>query len=369
MNDEQSNKLAHHQGNFEMDTQFSASLTPLRGAIIGFGNVASHAHLPFWLNDKRFQIAAVTEPNPERTALVKKQLPKTPVFSDLKSMLASVQPDFVDICTPPSYHAEQIIQALECNVHVFCEKPLITSLESLKHILAFADANPADKVIFTVNNWKYAPLLAKAIQLVKENRIGAVTNAELNVLRMPGSGGGASDWRRRTDMAGGGILLDHGWHQLYLLAAFMQTAPTAVSARMQYTDEGGPDLEETVELTLRYPNREARLHLTWQASERRCHGMIKGEHGVIDIQDDHLTVTAGDQAPIRHCFDDALSGDSQHLEWMKPVTDHFYQEIHDPMVRGANFKEAQQCMLLIHYAYQSQQQNSQYMDIKLPPLY
>ena len=349
-----------------MDTQFSASDPPLRGAIIGFGNVASHAHLPLWLKDKRFQIAAVTEPDPERAALAKKQLPNTPVFSDVKSMLASVQPDFVDICTPPSYHTEQIIQALESNAHVFCEKPLITSLESLKKILR--TPNPADKVIFTVNNWKYAPLLALAIQLVEENRIGVVTNAELNILRIHGSGGGASDWRRRPGIAGGGILLDHGWHQLYLLTTLMQAMPAAVSAQMRYTDEGGSDLEETVDLIMRYPDREARLHLTWQASERRCHGIIKGERGVIAIQDDHLVVTIEDQAPTRHSFDEALSGGSQHLEWMEPVIDNFYQEIHDPVVRGANFDEAQQCMLLIHYAYQSQQKKSRYIDITQPSL-
>jgi len=352
-----------------MNTQFSASAPPLRGAIIGFGNVASHAHLPLWLKDKRFQIAAITEPDQERAALAKKLLSNTPVFSDVKSMLASVQPDFVDICTPPSYHAEQIIQTLESNAHVFCEKPLITSLESLKQILAFADANPAGKVIFTVNNWKYAPLLALAIQLVEENRIGTVTNAELNVLRMHGSGGGASDWRRRTGIAGGGILLDHGWHQLYLLTTLMQAMPAAVSAQMRYTDEGGPDLEETVDLTLRYPKREARLYLTWQASERRCHGIIKGERGIIAIQDNRLVVTIEDQAPTRHSFDEALSGGSQHLEWMEPVIDNFYQEIHDPVVRGTNFDEAQLCMLLIHYAYQSQQQNSRYIDITQPSLY
>ena len=115
-----------------MDTQSSVSGTPLHGAIIGFGNVASQAHLPLWLKDKRFQIEAVTEPDSERAALAKKLLPDAPVFSDAKSMLASVQPDFVDICTPPSYHVEQIIQALEHNAHVFCEKPLITSLANLK---------------------------------------------------------------------------------------------------------------------------------------------------------------------------------------------------------------------------------------------
>ena len=107
-----------------MDNPFPGSRRPLRGAIIGFGNVAARAHLPLWLQDERFEIMVVTEPDGERAAEARQMLPQTPVFDDVQSMLASVQPDFVDICTPPSYHAEQIIQALESDAHVFCEKPL-----------------------------------------------------------------------------------------------------------------------------------------------------------------------------------------------------------------------------------------------------
>ncbi len=344
-----------------MDNPSPDSRRPLRGAIIGFGNVAARAHLPLWMQDQRFEIMAVTEPDGERAAAARQMLPQTPVFDDVKSMLASVQPDFVDICTPPSYHAEQIIQALESDAHVFCEKPLVTSLEGLRLILAVKEANPTDQVVFTVNNWKQAPIMAKAIQLVET--IGPVTSAELAVLRTPGSGGGASDWRRRAAIAGGGILLDHGWHQIYLLNALMQAEPKAVSARMQYTPEGGPDLEETVDLTLRYPNGDGRLHLTWRAAERGNHGRVEGERGVIDLKDDHLIVALKHQPPKRYSFDDALSGGSQHLDWMPPVIDCFLHEIHDAKARGSNFKEAQQCIRVISHAYQSQRLNSRSIDI------
>ncbi len=344
-----------------MNKPFPDSQRPLSGAIIGFGNVAAKAHLPLWLQDERFEITAITEPNGERAAEAHKMAPQIPVFDDVKSMLASVQPDFVDICTPPSYHAEQIIQALASGAHVFCEKPLVTSLEGLRQILAFRESMPTGQVIFTVNNWKQAPIMAKAIQLVET--IGSVTSAELTVLRTPGSGGGASDWRKRAAIAGGGILLDHGWHQIYLLNALMQAEPKAVSARMQYTPEGGPDLEETVDLTLRYPNGDGRLHLTWRAAERGNHGRVVGERGVVDLKDDHLIVAFNNEAPGRYSFDDSLSGGSQHLDWMPPVIDCFHQEVHDPHTRSANFKEARQCINVISQAYQSQRLNSRFIAI------
>ena len=38
--------------------------TPLRGAIIGFGNVAERGHLPAWLARDDMEIVAVAEPDP-----------------------------------------------------------------------------------------------------------------------------------------------------------------------------------------------------------------------------------------------------------------------------------------------------------------
>jgi len=39
----------------------------------------------------------------------------------------------------------------------------------------------------------------------------------MNVLRVSSSGGGASNWRSDPELACGGIMIDHGWHNLYLI--------------------------------------------------------------------------------------------------------------------------------------------------------
>ncbi len=44
-----------------------------------------------------------------------------PVFDDVPSMLPHV--DIIDICSPPSVHAEAIRQAASAGVHIICEKP------------------------------------------------------------------------------------------------------------------------------------------------------------------------------------------------------------------------------------------------------
>lgn len=45
-------------------------------------------------------------------------------FSDYGEALQKFKPDMVLICTPPVYHVEEALAALQAGAHVFIEKPL-----------------------------------------------------------------------------------------------------------------------------------------------------------------------------------------------------------------------------------------------------
>jgi len=323
----------------------------LRGALIGFGNVALHAHLPAWQRSKHFKIEAVVEPDPERARLARELIPGASVYADMEPAIARDDLDFVDICTPSYSHADLTEKAFGAGLHVLCEKPLVTSIESLARIEA---VRPSGCVLFTVNNWKYAPLWIKTRELLSEKGLGSIRFVSLAVLRPPNSGGGITDWRRRAETAGGGILLDHGWHQLYLVRSVMNERPIVVSARMEYAG----DIEETVDLSIRFHTGEAKLYLTWRASSRQNRGEIEGENGRIQINDDHLVALANESPETRHLFPEALSGGSQHPAWMEKVIEDFHTEILDDTIRCANLAEARWCARLIHSAYQSSRQGS-----------
>ena len=159
-------------------------------------------------------------------------------------------------------------------------------------------------------------------------------------------------------MAGGGILLDHGWHHLYLILSIMKGPPLSLSARMEYSQENGLDLEETVDLTMRFPNAVVRIYLTWQATCRRNYGTIEGDEGTLFINDDHLILCGNGFAPARFDFPEALSAGSHHPEWMEPVIEDFYREMMNVQTRGANLIESKWCAQLTHLAYQSQREGS-----------
>jgi predicted dehydrogenase len=332
-----------------MATEPIPSTSPLRGALVGFGNVAVHAHLPVWLKNKNFRIDAVVEPRPERAGLAREFLPEARIYPDLESLVKEHVPDFVDICTPPCFHGELIYTACMSGMHVFCEKPLVGSLESLQRITEAAEAS--HKVVFVVDNWKHAPLWTKVMEVIRENKIGTIQSVSLSVLRTPGSGGGISDWRRCSQIAGGGILLDHGWHNLYLVLSLIKARPLSITAKME-TDASG--LEDRVDLVLRFPHAEANLLLTWRAGSRRNFGTIRGEQGTLSINDDHLVLAEdGGRSSARYQFGEALSGGSHHLEWMVPVVENFHREILGLTVRGTNLTEAKWCAYLSDLAYRS----------------
>ena len=340
--------------------------SPLRGAIIGFGNVARHAHLSAWKENDHFKIVGVVEPDPERAKLAGELLPEARVYPEVDPLLTEKPLDFVDICAPPCFHCDLILKACTAGLHVFCEKPLVTSLESLRRIERAA--REFGRVIFTVNNWKYAPLWLKASELLRSKRVGVVRSISLTALRPPHSGGGVSNWRRCAEVAGGGILLDHGWHHLYLIFSMMGELPLCVSATMEHPQGADPHLEETVDLVMPFLRGTVRLYLTWQASCRRNQGVIAGDEGTLFINDDHMVLCANGCPAERYAFPEPLSGSSHHPEWMKPVMEDFLGEVQDVRARGVNWMEAKWCAELTHLAYQSHQEGSRLIPVGNLPL-
>jgi predicted dehydrogenase len=337
---------------------------PLRGAIIGLGNAAVHAHLPVWERSGDFTVEAFVEPVPERAEIGRRLLPRVPVYPDLKTLLAEREVDFVDICTPPCFHAELVLAACASGLHVMCEKPLSIPADRLKDIRELAGRK--DRVVFTVNNWKYAPLWVKATELIRENRIGDIRSVSLNVLRPPNSGGGSTDWRKCIDIAQGGILIDHGWHNLYLILSFLREPPSSMTVKMASASGSCAGLEETVDLSMRFHEAEARLYLTWHASCRRNYGTIVGTRGTLFVNDDHLVLRSDESPEARFDFPEALSAGSHHPEWMEPVVKNFRREILDTRYRGANLREATWCSHLISLAYRASQDSAGVVDVCAP---
>ena len=209
--------------------------TPLRGAIIGFGNVAERGHLPAWLARDDMEIVAVAEPDPARRARAGELLPAARLHGDPGELFREAAAlDFVDIATPPALHAPLIVAAAAAGLHVVCEKPLVVSVSEYHRV---RDAvREAGVVLFTVHNWKYSEPFQRVRALLDADSIGPLRSIMLETIRDGCARSARVDWRMSAGLAGGGILVDHGWHALYMIQSWISGEPERVSGRLETKD-------------------------------------------------------------------------------------------------------------------------------------
>jgi predicted dehydrogenase len=347
-------------------------MTKLQCAFIGFGNIAELGHWPSYAKasegkPSEAEIVAVMDPSPKRQEAAKAL--NLRVYNSVEELFRTEKLDFVDICTPPSSHAELALKALEHGCHVLCEKPLTLKPTDYED-LAKASAK-AGRTVFTVHNWKFAPIFQKAFALIREGKIGPVWHVEIFTLRnnvCKGSTEAAQpdNWRTSAAVAGGGILVDHGWHSFYLLMNLMNAQPEKILAKMLKDREDPESLEEAVQALVQFPEANGYIHLTWRSKMRRNNVMVQGQTGTLLIDDDRILLTTHDGKREEIKFDSALSAGSHHADWFKALLPEFIAEIKNPAKRGANFKEAGWCLALTSAAYQSNLQGFKEVEVSFP---
>ncbi len=105
-------------------------MTPLRAGLIGCGTVAKRHQEAYQENGA--VVTAYADPN--RDAAERLAAGHGRIFSSAQELLASGTVDVVSICTPPSFHEEPAMAALERGIHVLCEKPLAHTLAASRRM-------------------------------------------------------------------------------------------------------------------------------------------------------------------------------------------------------------------------------------------
>ena len=334
----------------------------LRGAIVGFGNMAERGHLPGWLKERRISLEAVCEPTPQRRRRAKQLLPSVRIYRSPEELFARESLDFVDICTPPPSHAELMVDALRQGVHVLCEKPFVGTRKELQTVRRLS--NRQKRIAFPVHNWKDAPVLAKAIDWVRKGLIGKVLHSEFHTLRFRPAVG-LTPWRSEKEASGGGwIFMDHGWHGIYLLLNFHADRPCTVSAWMSPSPSGQAQAEETAHLLLGFRDATASLFLTWKADRRYNSARIYGEKGVLVLDDDRVVLRPGKGATRVATYRHPLSHGSHHPEWFGHVLDRCLRAVKDRRLATKELEEASLCLEITRKGYASAQKGGTCVSIR-----
>jgi predicted dehydrogenase len=348
----------------------------LRGAIVGYGFISANGHVPAYAEAKdRFDIVAVADVCPARRELAKNALPHARIYEDHASLLLGEHGriDFVDITTPPSEHARIARAALARGLHVLCEKPVATSTEDMRAMIA--DAREAKRVLFPSHNYKHAPVIKAVRQILDTGAIGAVKLVTLQTFRNTHAKGVREwrpDWRREKRFSGGGIAMDHGAHTFYLAFDWLGSYPTAITAKMSTL--GDFDTEDNFSCAITFPTGLATAELTWTAGVRKVIYTIHGEQGAIRVEDDDIELTrmtkgeAGAPATFETRREQISSDwkDASHVTWFGSLFAQFAQAIETNEYVGQEVENALRCIELITTAYASAAEGSR--ELALPAM-
>jgi predicted dehydrogenase len=142
----------------------------------------------------------------------------------------------VNITSPNYLHLEMVQAATAAGKHVFCEKPVGRSPQETAQIEQLA--RQAGVFSFVGFNYRWAPLVQYAKQLIDEGRLGRLTHYRGRFFAMYGSNPmGLLTWRFKAEQAGLGVLGDIMSHVIDMAHMLCGPIERVVSNRHTFITE------------------------------------------------------------------------------------------------------------------------------------
>ncbi len=182
----------------------------VRVGIVGCGNMG-RTHATILQQDPRVTLVGVTDLDPDRARELAAATASR-AFPSLEALL-DAEIEAIYITTPNTQHVPATLAALERNIHVFCEKPMATSLAEARQVLTAAQASQA--VYQVGHNRRFAPVYRYLKQQIEAGLVPYLANAKQN----------DGDWLNPpwiTDLSlTGGFLYESSIHLLDMLRWLM----------------------------------------------------------------------------------------------------------------------------------------------------
>jgi 1,5-anhydro-D-fructose reductase (1,5-anhydro-D-mannitol-forming) len=217
--------------------------------LIGTGRIAEERILPGINAFSGNTLVGVVSRDAGRAADFAKRFGAQHAYTRFDELLANPDVTVVAIHTPNAQHADQAVAAARAGKHVFCDKPMATSVEDAQRMI---DACAKAGVRLAVNfHNRFMPGFVDAKRIIDSGEIGAVQLVQIEA--SPGAKGGsrANTWRTAADLAGLGTTMSIGVHVYDILRYLLSSEVETVSSLF----DTPRNVMETANLsTLRFAN-------------------------------------------------------------------------------------------------------------------
>src|SRR4051812_44844645 len=139
--------------------------------------------------------------------------------TDWRALVSDPDIDVVSITTPNNFHADMAIAALEAGKHVWCEKPMATSLADAERMKAAADAS--GRVAVLGYNYIQNPIVRLMRRILDAGEIGTVNHVRIEMDEDFMADPDAPFAWKNEGGSGHGALDDFGVHPLSLVKTLL----------------------------------------------------------------------------------------------------------------------------------------------------
>lgn len=213
---------------------------PLRVGVIGVGAIAQVAHLPVLAGRDDVEIAAVCDNDVQKAGALAGRFGVRDVYDDIEDLLRGSRPDAVVVCTPNHLHEVHVLTALAAGAAVLCERPLALGVAGVEAIRAAAQR--AGRPVMVGMNHRYRSDVQAIRSFVTSDELGALRSIRTGwyVFRASRAELG---WRRQSQQAGGGAMLDLGL-SLIDLGLWLAGCPEGLEVMAAFGQPEGAAVED-----------------------------------------------------------------------------------------------------------------------------
>ena len=242
-------------------------------AIIGLGHQSIGNYLPGLMDSRFAQLKAVCDVDEAKTSEIANKFAVTG-YTDYRKLIEYEPLDFLIVATPHDVYKDVIELACQKGIHILKEKPFARTIQEGLYFNKLCSKSGIH--LMTTLQRRFNPIYTTFFQLT--DQIGEITFVEAKYtlsLENPSAG-----WRGDKDRAGGGCLIDMGYHIIDMIIWYFGL-PTKVIA--EFLSEDTP--EETAFLLFAYDSGVyGSITLSRSFPPKTEYIKVCGTRGIIEVE-------------------------------------------------------------------------------------
>ncbi len=194
----------------------------IRAGIVGCGGIAAK-HISFINQIKNAKLVGIADKNAEILNAASKKYQIKNTYTDVDELIKKESPDVIHILTPPKFHKDIALKAIEHGIPVYIEKPVALDFRETREI--YQAANDKGVKVCAGYNHIYDPCMRRADSLIEQGKVGQIVYLEshygMNVLRRDLQ---TTDEHNNTHWSynlPGGLFQNYIDHPLYLIIKYI----------------------------------------------------------------------------------------------------------------------------------------------------